>query len=203
MPASRSDGGGLWGFQRSGIPIRTSDEESAWNGLTNFLEDGATPIIVPMCLKRTMPAPIVGGEKVYTNGSIPFDDRTFDGGLGFYRRVVIASLVSAASLRDPEVTIDVDFGGELKPSFFSIRHAVLWDRLYVINSIENITSSRYLCQISPPLREDTPADAVCEFTDPTCVMQLAAPSAMDNSGFEQGRFGRASVSFVESFLPLV
>jgi hypothetical protein len=54
--------------------------------------------------------------------------------------------------------------------------------------------------IRPPLREDTTAGTRVEFDNPTCIMRLAAPDAMDLV-LDRRIYGQADVKFVEDFPP--
>jgi hypothetical protein len=54
--------------------------------------------------------------------------------------------------------------------------------------------------IRPPLREATDALARVEFDNPTCIMRLADPQAMDLA-LERRIYGAPSVKFVEDFPP--
>lgn len=204
MPVSRSDGGGLWAFERSGIPIRNRTDEMAWNALQAHLADGARPIIVPFCHKRIMPAPIVGGARLYTLDDVPYDedDIPHDDDTDYETEVVQAIVASSVGRRSPTLQIvmtvgDALIGGEL----FSIDHTVLRDRLYRIVTAELVSGVTYQCTIEPPLREAVIGSTPVQFDLPRCVMQLSGAGAM-TLPLNLNRFGGGQVSFIESFLPI-
>lgn len=204
MHAGRVDGGGLWTYGFSGVPLNTADHFNAWEALGAYLAEGATPIVVPFCNKRYFPAPIVDGSPVYNIGPIPHGDGTlFDDGTAYAQHVVIATVRDAAAMRATTLVLRMTYSGVLRGWHpFTIDHEPGepegGPRLYGITQILEVDGADYTVKIEPPLRADVAAGDEVDFDRPRCVMQLAGamPVVMD-----LGRFARPSVTFVESFLP--
>jgi hypothetical protein len=201
QPLAATSAGGHWEAKLSNIPLISADHVRTWRALEAILDNGATPIVVPMCDRRYMPAPLVGGVPLYSEPGRPHAQaaKLFASGVGYYAPVVIASLESAAILRATSLTIALDVGSALRGGeHFSIEHATLGWRLYRVGQVVNNGDDTYDVTIRPPLREATAAGQRVEFDRPRCVMRLAKPGAMSLM-LTMRRHGTPSVSFTETF----
>ena len=199
---SRTDGGGLWAYGLQAISILTSEHVRAFEAITTLMAEGSRPIIVPICNKRYMPAPLdAEGEPIFTIPCVTHSDDThFSDDACYAQKVVLIWLAADMPLRATTLNIvtgpiGVLRGGEL----FSILHQSLGWRFYRIVNVISQAPTSATVQIEPPLREATAANAALEFDEPRCVMQLAEPASLQ---LEMRKSGRPSLSFIESFLPL-
>jgi len=198
---SRTDGGGLWAYGLQSIAVTTADHVLQFELITTLMAEGTRPIIVPICDKRHFPAPIVDGEPVYSLDLVPHSDGSpFSDSSLYAHKVVLAWLSVPAALRATTITIGIETMGTLRGGeLFSIDHQTLGWRFYRVVGVVSQTATTATIRIEPPLREATAANALLEFDYPRCVMQLAEPVSLQ---LQLRRFGRPSVSFIESFLPL-
>ncbi len=194
-------GGGLWKADYSSINLRTADHVRAWRAMEVLCDGGVSPVIVPMCDKRQMPANVIEGRLVYSYGNLPHSDGTVhDDGAGYYQASVVAITARPAPLRS--VTLPISFisnselrGGEM----FSINHPTQGWRVYQIGLVESGGGVSDVT-IRPPLREAVPAATVVEFDQPRCVMMLSDPNAMQLA-MTRRRFANPDVSFIEYLFP--
>lgn len=199
-PLVRTDGGGLWTATLTDVTIKTAAQVRLWRALAALLDNGAASIVLPLCDRRQMPAPLVNGRPVYTLPTVPHsDDALFDDGSGYRSNVITAKLSSTAALRSTSIKIEVDVGGDLQGGeLFSILHQTIGWRLYVIGTAVKTSAGNFTCSIRPPLREGTARTTPVEFDKPRCVMRLAAEDGM-KLPLDLRRTGQGSPSFVETF----
>jgi hypothetical protein len=81
---------------------------------------------------------------------------------------------------------------ELTGTRFSYNHA-----LYELGIPTAVDDDEWTMPVFPAIRAPIPADALLNFTLPTCLVRLATDRAMDVS-LTAGNFDRADVSFVEA-----
>lgn len=155
---SRTDGGGLWSCEQTGIEIWTTEQLLAASALDMQLEGGASAIVVPCFSWPLRPVPA-----------------------GVDWSVSVA-LTADAALRATTLTIVIATGAPLvggEP--FSITGPVHGKRLYRVHSadpavtVDGVTTQTI--RIRPPLREAVTAGTALDFEKPGCVMRLANPDA--------------------------
>lgn len=202
MPATRLDGGGNWKATLSDVSLRTADHVRAWRALAAICDGGVQPIIVPMCDKRHMPAPLVNGIPLYSLDDVPHSDNSpFSDDTEYASDVIEATLNAVAALRATSITINMIAGGDLMGGeYFSIDHETLRWRLYRLRTVLDNGDGTWACTIRPPLRAAVAADTPLQFDRPKCVMRLASADAMDLM-LEQRKRAHPSVSFIEAFPP--
>jgi hypothetical protein len=203
VTASRADGGGLWAYGLQSIVINKSYLVRRFEMFLALLAEGARPIIVPICNHNYAPIP-EDDPAAIDHIDVPHspDDTPFsDDALYHQHYSVDANISAAAPLRATTITLHVLMsgpfvGGEL----FSIEHPNMGWRFYrVVGITETATPGYYSVQIEPPLREAINAGTAADFNEPRCVMQLAAPASLE---LQMRRFGRPTLQFIESFMPL-
>lgn len=199
IPSAVSGGGGIWQTNSEGIYLRTVDHVLYWRSLDNYCEEGANPVIVPMCDRRHFPAPLdEDGDRITANEGIPHDDETpHDDDAPYFQPLVVASSVSAAALNAVTMQISMDAGGDLKAGmFFSIEHATWNWRLYNIRTAIEASAGVWDVEFRPRLREAVPGSTPIEFDTPRCLMKLATPDAL-RLIIERRRFAQPSWAFIE------
>jgi hypothetical protein len=183
-----TDGGGRVFCEFSDAYLDDPDVALAWSAIGAGLDDGATPIIVP-----------VGDADMQQRGDIttpPSGDPWWtendfaDGASGI-------TLSAPAALRATLLVLSIDLGE--KPIragiWFSIDHATYRHRAYKVVEVVAQDATSATIRIRTPLREATAAGAQANFSDPKCMMRvdgsMQGPRSM---GFAEG-----SVRFVEDF----
>lgn len=156
---TRTDGGGLWTCEQTGIEIYTPEQLLAASALDMQLEAGASPIVLPCFNWPLRPVPA-----------------------GVDWRVAIA-LTADAALRATTLQVVLTTGAPLiggEP--FSITGPVHGKRLYRVHSaasapvtVDGVTTQTI--RIRPPLREVAETGSSLDFETPGCVMRLANPDA--------------------------
>lgn len=199
--AIRSDGGGLWFLEFTGIFVRTPDQVRAWRAWEGYLDGGATNCIVPYIDYRHAPRPIVDGSPALPPPPVPHsDDSYLSDDTGYVGSVMSAVLTADAALRATTVGIEMLVGSDLRGGeHFTLDHADVGPRLYRVISIESADAGVHEVTIRPPLREAVTAGMVADFDTPRCVMRLADPDAMILA-LRGNRFAAGvSITFLEGF----
>lgn len=186
---ARTDGGGVWVCEMTGIWLRTTAQIKAARALEALLDGGATSIIVPMC--ETAFAPYPNGYSAHLvphSDGTPFsDDTLYQGGL------IDVTLAEAAALRATSLSVNLTASADLTGGErFSINHPGKSHRPYTVGKVGDTLTIR------PPLREATAADTELNFDSPRCVMRLANAEEFFGA-IRLGRFSNLSPVFVESF----
>lgn len=173
-PLARTDGGGLWVCEMSGIWLYTIDQLKAARALEGRMDAGVTKIIVP--------------------------DRDFH--LGPRPEGVawpIEATVATAALRATEVVLDYTVGAPtIGGEHFSIDHSVAGRRMYRIIEIMSATETQQTVKIRPPLRQSIASPTPVDFDRPGCTMRLSNPDDFFGA-IESGGSADLSPVFVEAF----
>lgn len=200
FPRLSLDGGGAWACDIASVNLRTAAHVKTWRVIDSRAQGGVAPVVVPMCDKRHMTFPVIGGQTVYSHPAVPHidedDDETFfSDGTGYATPAVQAYVSGTRLLRATRIVIVFHAGGPLKGGeYFSLRHAVQGWRLYRVNRVLGDGE----VQFDPPLREAIGNGAWVEFNHPRCTMRLRNPDGMA-AELALRRFANPSVSFVETF----
>jgi hypothetical protein len=183
-----TDGGGRVFVDFSNAYLDEPAQALAWSALGALLDDGATPIVVP-----------IGDADMQQRGDIT----TPPGGVPWWDEADFASgasgitLSAAAALRATTLVLALGPGEKpIQPGvWFSIKHATYSHRAYKVAEIVSQTSSAATIRCRPPLREATASGVQVEFSDPKCVMHVdGSMQGPRTLGFAEG-----SVRFVEDF----
>lgn len=155
---TRTDGGGLWACEMTGIELFTAAQLLAASALDMQLEAGASSIVVPC---------------------FGFPLRPVPAGVDWAPTITLAD---PAALRATTLAVQIDVGAPLEAGHpFSITGETHGKRLHKVHSVDaaEVVDGVYTqtIRIRPPLREAAAAGAVLDFTDPGCVMRLANPNA--------------------------
>lgn len=153
---TRTDGGGLWTCEQTGIELFTTEQLLAASALDMQLEAGASPIIVPCFNWPLRPVPA---------------------GVDWSPALVLSA---DAARRATTLTVIITVGGPLTGGEpFSIVHPIRGKRLYRVHSADAaVLVDGVLTQtirIRSPLREASLAGTSLDFTTPGCLMRLANP----------------------------
>ena len=189
---ARTDGGGFWVCQMSGIWLRRRDHLLAMRALEGLLAGGVATILVPSCECRLKPLPVevttCGGTVPHSDGS-PFSDGTE------YVSGAIEITAAAAALRATSLTISIVTGSGLRGGeHFSIDHTTKGRRMYRVIRV----GEAGVVTIDPPLREAITADTILDFDNPSLPMRILNPDDFFGA-IELGRFAEAAPLFQESF----
>lgn len=183
-----TDGGGRWVAQYGNAPLNRREKVMAWRAARAILDGGTVPIIFPVCDARHQP--VLGSRGVPHSDGSPFSDESlYSGGGGTVHAAADAPLRSTSMTLAIETLGKPLIGGER----FSIDHPTWRHRMYEIKTIdgEQIT-------FRPPLREAVAAGTEINFSDPRCVMRLAAESDMA-APLNGPRTATGSITLVEDF----
>lgn len=199
-PLVRTDGGGLIVAKLASISLRTAQQVRAWRALSALLDGGATPFVLPMCDKRYMPAPVIGGVTLYGYPDVSHDDETaFDDDSGYSQPAVVANVVASAALRATSMAIHFSVGSALQGGeWFAIEHPTMGWRAYLIGSVTINSGNNSVVTFRPPLREAVTADTPIEFDQPKCIMRLARPDSM-RAALDLRRVGSPTLDCLETF----
>lgn len=172
---SRTDGGGFWRCEMSGIWLRGREMLQAARALDAALDGGLERLIVP--------------DRDVHLGPVPT-------GVSWG---VVSRFHIGAALRATMVTIEVDAGPILiGGEHFSLQHPGRGRRMYEIRKVISWSGDAATVQIRPPLREAVAAGLAVDFNTPGCEMKLVNPDDF----FEPIRSGRSAYlkpQFVEAF----
>ena len=196
----RTDGGGYWTVQMSGIELMTPDLIRAWRAWEDHLDGGVTKALVPVADVRQAPRPIVAGVAT-SPGPLLADsaDPYFPEAVGFATPWIIAETVGDAGLRSTQLTINVTQGDILKGGeILAIDHATSGRRIYrIMRVVSRPTATSAVVRIRTPLREDVADGTACDFDWPSLVATLL-PEIETAPDIEQGRHASVSIAFRES-----
>jgi hypothetical protein len=169
--AIRTDGGGYWQIQMSGIELVGPDLVRAWRAWEAELEGGVTRVLVPIADIRHAPRSAIG--KVLAKPSdlaAESVDPYFPEALGFATPFIIAETVGAALLRATQLVIDVTRGARLKGGeHFAINHATSGRRIYRVHRVLSRDGQQATVSIRPPLREAIADGTALDFDWPSVV----------------------------------
>ncbi|MEG3086188.1 hypothetical protein [Sphingomonas sp. PB4P5] len=183
-----TDGGGRVFVDFTNAYLDEPDEALAWSALGTLLDDGATPIVVPI---GDADAQQRGDITTPVGGDPWWDEADFADGVSGI------TLSAAAALRATTLVLALDPGEQpVRPGiWFSIKHATYSHRAYKVAEIVSQNSASATIRIRPPLREATASATQVEFSDPKCVMHVdGSMQGPRTLGFAEG-----SVRFVEDF----
>lgn len=170
--ASRTDGGGFWVCEMSGVWVRGPDALRAARAFEARMDHGASSLIVP--------------------------DRDRHLGPGTKNWAVVATVAEAAALRATTLAVEIAVGTPLVGGeHFSIDHPTKGRRMYRVASVEAPEAGVQEITIRPPLRESVTGETL-DFNTPSCTMRLL--NAEDFFGsIEMGRWSDLSPVFGEVF----
>jgi hypothetical protein len=203
VPFSRSGGVSLGGLERStrtdrgwwaidfkAVSLYTVAQRRMWNALRITLCGTAGQVAVPAWSFDTAPwLPGTNGYVLSTHS----DGTTFSDDSEYSQPQSVVEMAVAAALGDTAVTLRIVGGiDELTGTRFSYNHA-----LYELGIPTVVDGDEWTMPVFPAIRAPIPADALLNFTLPTCLVKLATDRAMDVS-LTAGNFDRADVSFVEA-----
>lgn len=190
-------GGGLNVAKLNDIHLRTREHFAAWHALAMQLDNGAVPIIVPRCARRSTPLlPTVDISSISHSDGAYFDDDT-----GYSAGGVGSVVLADAGFRATTLRVRIAGGRPLiggEP--FSFLHPNAGWRIYrvatVVTEQTGSFGADYAITFRTPLRERVSAGDDMEWRLPRCVMRLSDPNGMTLTE-DLGRFADASVTFVE------
>lgn len=182
-------GGGFWEIAFGEVSLWTRETMLAWRALEAALDNGATPVIVPLGDRKHQPV-------TSPPSSLAFDDDSiWDDGTSWMAAEVSCDLDGDHDLRATTLAIEYEgdvplVGGE----YFSILHAEVGWRLYQVIRVSEDGES---LTIRPPLRRAVTDGTPLNFEAPRCVCRLDGDLA---TVLEMLRFGRGGPArFVETF----
>lgn len=185
-----TDGGGRV-FVEFGDPyLDEPDLARAWRAISDVLQGGVTPVIVPLADLRHQQ-----GREVRVPRSLPFwtEAEYATGTSG-------VTLAADAALRATTLQLAfayVPFVPLQAGIWLSIDHATIRHRAYRIAEVVSQSGTAATVKLSHPLRIATTAGLAVELTDPRCVMRLEGEMrSPTNFGFASG----GQIRFVEHFL---
>lgn len=191
---AKTDGGGIWVCEMSGIVLRKKNQIKAARALDWLMDGGASKVIVDACECGFGPSGFSPSGGVPHSDGTSFSDGSLYAGAGF--GVIIHS---AASLRSTQVVLTLPEGIELEGGeAFSVVHPVKGTRRYGVARILSQDDRDVTVEIRPPLREALAGGEHAEFCKPANVMRLANPDEFMEA-IRMGRFGSARPVFVEAF----
>lgn len=199
----RTDGGGLWRVDFSGISLRGARAVEDWWAWQGALQSGAALVNVPMASVAYSPmaARRSGGlaKPVITHAPDSDVDRAFPsvGPYGTGQNAITATMATAA-LRATTITITITKGSPVRAGmFFGVTHATGQKRVYRIVRIMSRNGMAATVMIEPPLREAVTAVSAVDFEWPSFLGRLIPDQ--DISPDLAVRHGGVSISFMEAF----
>lgn len=150
----RTDGGGFWVCEMSGIILNTDDKIRAWRAWMGEMEGGVVRVNVPIADTRLSPRPL-HGKKLARPGNLHngSDEAYFPEAVSYGAPLVIAMILPAA-FRSTTVTINVSQGARLKGGeMFEIAHPNVGKRVYRVGRVLSRSGQSATVNISPPLRQ--------------------------------------------------
>jgi hypothetical protein len=197
----KTDGGGYWIIQMSGIELRTPDLIRAWRAWEDTLDQGTTRVLVPVADLRQAPRPTAGGRPSRPSAMLnSSDDPYFPEAVGFATPWIVAHVTAARPLRATSINIQVDRGARLKGGeVFAIDHATVGRRVYRVARVTARPDAQTATvEIRTPLREAIDADTPVDFDWPSLVATLL-PEADISPDIEYGRRATVDIAFREAF----
>lgn len=196
----KTDGGGFWVVQMTGIELISADLIRAWRAWEDELDSGATKVLVPIADVRQAPRPIIAGRLGSPSAMrADSDDPYFPEAVGFATPWIVAKITAPAALRATTVTINVERGARVKGGeFFAVNHATEGRRAYRIRRVVSRDGQEATVLIRPPLREAVADNTPVDFDWPsfTCVL---VPEADISPDIEYGRHSTVDIAFREAF----
>lgn len=165
--ALRTDGGGYWAVEYTGISLNTPDKLRAWRAWEGELDGGATRVIAPVPDLSLAPRGLHGKRLARPSGLVALsDDQYFPEATAFATPLVVAN-AGAAELRATQLTISIAQGSRVRGGqIFSINHATKGRRMYeTVRVLANIGQTSTVT-IRPPLREAISAVTPIDFDWP-------------------------------------
>lgn len=194
----RTDGGGYWAIQMSGIELLTPDLIRAWRAWEDTLDGGVEKVLVPVADVRMAPRVPGDAPGALLAGST---DPYFPEAVGFATPWIVAVTVGAAALRATQIEINVTTGSPVKGGeYFAIDHGgTIGKRVHRIRRVlSRPTASRAVVSIRPPLRAAVASGVAVDFDWPAVVAKLA-PETDISPDIEFGRRATVDISFIEAF----
>lgn len=195
----RTDGGGYWAAEFSGIALNTPDKLRAWRAWEAELDGGATRVIVPVPDLSLAPRPLQGRELARPSGLVAASaDEYFPEATAFATPLIVAA-VSPAALRATQVTITVAQGSRVVGGqMFSIAHGASGQRMYQIGRVLSRSGQSATVTIRPPLRQAITSAAPANFDWP-CFEAIKVPESEMTADIQIGRYASGvSITFREA-----
>lgn len=193
---SRTDGGGYWTCEMSGIWLRTPEQIRSARAWEAILDGGFTQVIVPTYEPQFAPRPpgLTLPPPVTHGGGAPFDD-----GTGYVGGVIEAETAEAAPLRATTLKVRMIVGSALLGGeTFGLIHPTRGARRYTVGRVLEVEGDVTTIEFRPPLREATEAGFPINFNDPGCVMRQGDFEDFIGA-LQSGRFADMKASFSEAF----
>ncbi len=197
--SSRTDGGGFWMSDLTGIQLLCPDQVRACRAWAAMLDAGATEFVLPLWDLAQAPRPYAGGAMMLPGAPAPSLDY-FAQDPSFGQPLMVAVVSGAQALRSTSLDITMRQGSRLRGGeHFSLNHPTLGWRLYRVGQITGVAGSTYTCSIRPPLREAVADQLAVEFDVPRYQAKIATGKADDlEPSLDQGRWGTVALYAVES-----
>ena len=198
---ARTDGGGFWMSDLTGIQLLCPDQVRACRAWSAMLDAGATEFVLPLWDLAQAPRPYAGGTMMLPGSPAPSNDY-FNQDPSFGQPLMVAVVSGARALRSTTIAIAIQRGSQLRGGeYFSLNHPTLGWRLYRVGQISGVTGSTYTCSIRPPLREAVADQLAVEFDVPRYQAKIAPGKADDlEPTLEQGRWATVALYAVESLM---
>lgn len=197
----KTDGGGYWLVQMSGIELITPDLIRAWRAWEDELDSGVTKVLVPVADVRQAPRPVVAGRlsrpSAFESGA--GTDPYFPEAVSFATPWIVAKFSEPAALRATTVTIEVERGARLKGGeIFAVSHPTAGRRIYRVRRVLARNGQIATVLIRTPLREAVADNTPVDFDWPSLVATLM-PEADISPDIEYGRAATVDIIFREAF----
>lgn len=193
-----TSGGPMWSFTFGDALLLTKEKLNTWEAIAAATDNGATPFVVPVAQRRRQPFL----TSKLPDGVSDSDASTFSDGALWTMSEITASIVGSAALRATRLNISITggvplIGGEL----FTAWGLTKGQRMHIITRViaQDLEANTATIDIRPPLREALSADTPLDFDNPRCVMRVNGDMGAQ---VDLLRFGKGSVSFVETFAPV-
>ena len=165
----RTDGGGFWVCEMSGIVLRTPEHVRGWRAWETELAGGVERIVVPVADIRYAPLAYAGKRiakpvQVRTTDVDPFFPAS--GPYGPNRAIV--ATVGAAAFRATQLIVTIAKGAPVQSgSTFSINHPTKGRRMYRVGRILSRNGMSATFNSEPPLREAVNTGTAVDFEWPS------------------------------------
>lgn len=200
VQALRTDGGGLWRIDMSGIVLRRPETIRAWTAWQAELGGGAGLVNVPIPSIGLAHRPLAGGRPIRTGGLYErSDDPCFPEAIDYGAPIIEAAIVGNAPLRATTITINIVRGGKLTGGeTFGLIHPSKGARMYRIRRVlSRPTPQSATVMIETPLREAITSGQSVNFDLPTVLCRLI-PEQDIGLMLNRNR-AETSISFLEAF----
>lgn len=195
----RTDGGGYWAVEFSGIALNSPDKQRAWRAWEAELDGGATRVVVPVPDLSLAPRPLQGRALARPSGLVALSaDPYFPEATAFATPLIVAT-ASAAALRSTQITITVTQGSRVVGGqMFSIDHATKGRRMYQTGRVISQSGQTATVTIRPPLREAITGDTPVNFDWPA-FEAIKVPESEITADIQIGRYAQdLSITFREA-----